>query len=83
MVQGQNYKNNSLNAFERDQPSKRAGFESMQKKQMERNVESSKKSNGSSFMTSDKSKEKSSDNKYGAWGPVFKNRENFNSMHFC
>ncbi len=23
------------------------------------------------------------DSKYGAWGPIFKNRENFNSMHIC
>lgn len=87
MVQGQNYKNNSINAFERDQPSKRAGFESMQKKQMERKKEASKPANVSA-VSSDKSKEKSGqttsgNSKYGAWGPVFQNRENFNSMHFC
>lgn len=23
------------------------------------------------------------DNKYGAWGPVFKNGDNFKSLHFC
>jgi len=23
------------------------------------------------------------DNKYGPWGPIFKNKENFVNMHFC
>lgn len=89
MVQGNNYKNNTLNAFERDQPSKRAGFESMQKMQMERKKEASKPSNVSAFSSGNnkaKSGQPSStsgNSKYGAWGPVFQNRENFNSMHFC
>lgn len=88
MVQGQNYKNNSFNAFERDQPSKRAGFESMQKKQMERKKEASKPANVSAVSSNNKSKgasgqASSGNTKYGAWGPVFQNREHFNSMHFC
>uniref|UniRef100_A0A336KWG3 CSON012490 protein n=1 Tax=Culicoides sonorensis TaxID=179676 RepID=A0A336KWG3_CULSO len=76
MVQGQNYKNTSLNTFEREQP-KRAGFESMQKKQNER------KDVSKSSISSVKEKSSQSPNKYGAWGPVFQNREHFNSMHFC
>lgn len=28
-------------------------------------------------------KSKCQDKKYGAWGPVFKNRQNFLDMHYC
>ncbi|RZC40299.1 hypothetical protein BDFB_001901 [Asbolus verrucosus] len=30
-----------------------------------------------------KESEKSKDNRYGAWGPVFKNKEHFGSLHHC
>lgn len=85
MVQGQNY---TLNAFERDQPSKRAGFEAMQKNSMERQKEASKPSSSAFSSSNTKAKNgqtssMSGNSKYGAWGPVFQNRENFNSMHFC
>lgn len=30
-----------------------------------------------------KSQDKSKTNSYGAWGPVFKNRDNFVNMHVC
>jgi len=77
MVQGQNYKSSStLATFERDQPSKRTGFETMQKKQLERTMSTT---NAKSSVTGSTT----TSNKYGSWGPVFQNRENFNSMHFC
>lgn len=76
MVQGHSCgskSNNPLDAFARDHQSKRAGFESMQKREQERkNTQQQQK-------TSAAEQEK---NKYGAWGPVLKNREHFNSLHF-
>lgn len=78
MVQGENIKNSTIKPFERDQSSKRAGFESMQQKHLERNF---KQTPTKDSMAS--SKTKSTETKYGAWGPVLQNREHFNSMHFC
>lgn len=76
MVQGQKCANNTVDAISRE--NKRAGFESMQKKQQEQ-------TNKASFTAANKKTTGTgaSNNKYGAWGPVFQNRENFNSMHFC
>lgn len=78
MVQGQNFTKNTIDAISRE--NKRAGFESLQKKQQEQKQASlatkqeTKKTTGTSTAAG---------NKYGAWGPVFQNREHFNSMHFC
>lgn len=75
MVQGQNFAKNTIDAISRE--NKRAGFESMQKKQHHSSVpvkQETKKATGTT---------PAAGNKYGAWGPVFQNREHFNSMHFC
>lgn len=71
MVQGErtSYKNSSDGIMERNQDSKRSGFNSMQSK---------------SQISSKDSEKKSQDNKnYGAWGSIAKNRDNFVNLHMC
>lgn len=68
MVQGERaLSKSSCEALDRCNESKRAGFVSMHKKEEERKLSVTQKT----------------DNKYGSWGPVFKNKENFVNMHLC
>lgn len=66
MVQGERNTSNKT-SVERDQESRRTGFESLQKKSQEKTSFSDKKTNSSN----------------GSWGPVFKNEKHFKSMHIC
>lgn len=69
MVQGERALcKSSCEALDRSNESKRAGFASMHKKEAERKLS----------VTNNKT-----DSKYGSWGPVFKNKENFVNMHLC
>ena len=72
MVQGQGnnaYKTSTFDSM--DMQSKRSGFENMQKRS-----ESKKECSKPSATTNSAAKKNS-------WGPVLKDREYFNSMHFC
>ena len=72
MVQGErcSYKNQPAQSTDRDRDSKRAGFETMQKREAVKNATTMK-------TTTDNNNK----NNNGAWGPIFKNREHFNNMH--
>lgn len=71
MVQGErNTSNKTSTSVDRDQESRRTGFESLQKKTQEKTNFSHKKTN-------------SSNGSNGSWGPVFKNEKHFKSMHIC
>lgn len=71
MAQGDSHKypsngnNNTNSNWNSNQQSKKTGFEAIQKEEREKN----KKNNGND------------NNRYGAWGPIFKNKEHFSSMH--
>lgn len=69
MVQGERNTSNKT-SVERDQESRRTGFESLQKKTQEKTNFLDKKTN-------------SSNGSNGSWGPVFKNEKHFKSMHIC
>lgn len=71
MVQGERALcKSSCEALDRSNESKRAGFAAMHKKEEERK-------------SADRSSVNKTDSKYGSWGPVFKNKENFVNMHLC
>lgn len=69
MVQGERALcKSSCVALDRSNESKRTGFAAMHKKEGERKLSSVNNK---------------TDSKYGSWGPVFKNKENFVNMHLC
>lgn len=71
MVQGErtSNKNSSDGIMERNNDSKRAGFNSMHSK------------NQNAMKDGDK---KCQDNKnLGTWGPIYKNRDHFVNLHLC
>lgn len=71
MVQGERALcKSSCEVSERSNDSKLAGFTAMHKREEERKL-------------ADKSVANKTDSKYGAWGPVFKNKEHFVNMHLC
>lgn len=51
----------------RDTNSRKAGFNAVQKKVEEKKVPETKDKNG----------------QHGAWGPLYKNKQNFVDMHIC
>ncbi|KAJ1521519.1 hypothetical protein ONE63_003182 [Megalurothrips usitatus] len=54
----------------RDTAAKKAGYDAVRRAEAERQRQQQERA-------------KQADKSYGSWGPVFKNRDNFNSMHFC
>lgn len=67
MVQGEKYVASKSLSF--DNSHKKGGFEAVQKREEEKRQQAKR--------------EQEQKSKYGAWGPVFKDRETFASMHFC
>lgn len=57
----------------RDPAAKKAGYDAVRRAEAERQRVQQEK---------EKAKQQASQS-YGSWGPVFKNREHFNSMHLC
>ncbi|KAG8234767.1 hypothetical protein J437_LFUL006599 [Ladona fulva] len=68
MVQGEKQMSYSLPCSTRSPDSRKAGYESVQKLEQKKMKEQQEKDNK---------------NKYGSWGPTFKNREHFVNMHHC
>jgi len=67
-----------------DPAARKASYDAVQRTEQSKWSSSSKASSpgtgGSSFSTSTK---KSDKEEYGSWGPMFKNKDNFASMHLC
>jgi hypothetical protein len=70
---------------------RKAGFEAMQRADKGSSAGSSsffgattkQQDKGSSSTTKSASSSSSANNSNGAWGPLFQNKQNFASMHFC
>nr|CAD7265100.1 unnamed protein product [Timema shepardi]CAD7575172.1 unnamed protein product [Timema californicum] len=56
-----------VHIVDRDLEARKAGFEALQKQEQARKDAAKKEK----------------DSKYGSWGPVYKNRQNFVDMHLC
>ncbi|GLH09604.1 hypothetical protein R5R35_002745 [Gryllus longicercus] len=71
MVQGSKQVGPSrVGAFDRDPAARKASYEAMQKSERDRRSASQQQ-------------QQQQQKQYGAWGPVFKDKQHFAQMHFC
>lgn len=77
MVQEEKACGYSVRSYEtRDPAAKKAGYDAVRRAEAERQrLQQEKEREKQKYAQANKS--------YGSWGPVFKNREHFNSMHIC
>ena len=59
----------------RDPAARKAGYDAVRRAEEERKRLQQ--------LTLEKEKQAKAQAAHGAWGPVFKNRQHFNSLHFC